>query len=206
MHNRSFRSSRCSALMVAAIVLIGGCAAVDPEPRDDFFTAGSPEADQRAEQRMARHEQLRDDDAADAEGPRTLYERLGGEKGINLIVNDFVARALADPRVNWQRHDVDRPGFFRRGQIQPWQASQQNVARLKKHIAQFFAVATGGPTVYQGRDMREAHEGMRITNSEFDAAVGALKASLDRLGVPADEQKELLSVVETTRPQIVEER
>ena len=44
---------------------------------------------------------------------------------------------------------------------------------------------------------------MRITNPEFDAAVGDLKATLDKLQIPNTEQKELLAIVESTRPQIV---
>jgi hypothetical protein len=47
---------------------------------------------------------------------------------------------------------------------------------------------------------------MRINNPEFDAAVGDMKASLDRLKVPDAEQKELRAILESTRPQIVTER
>jgi hypothetical protein len=47
---------------------------------------------------------------------------------------------------------------------------------------------------------------MHISNPEFDATIGDLKASLDKLQVPSKEQKELLSIVESTRPLIVQER
>jgi hemoglobin len=47
---------------------------------------------------------------------------------------------------------------------------------------------------------------MHITNPEFDAAVGDLKATLDKLQIANQEQKELLSIVESTREQIVEDR
>jgi hemoglobin len=50
------------------------------------------------------------------------------------------------------------------------------------------------------------HAGMRITNSEFDATIGDLKVSLDKLRIPNREQKELLAIMESTRPQIVTER
>jgi hypothetical protein len=36
--------------------------------------------------------------------------------------------------------------------------------------------------------------------------VGDLKASLDKIGVPTEEQKELLSIIESTRPQVVTKR
>ena len=47
---------------------------------------------------------------------------------------------------------------------------------------------------------------MHISNPEFDAAVGDLKATLNKLKIANKEQKELLSVIESTRPQIAEER
>jgi hemoglobin len=80
------------------------------------------------------------------------------------------------------------------------------VAKLKKHVGQFLALATGGPTTYEGAEMKNVHAGMHIANPEFDAAVGDLKATLDKLRVPTDEQKELLAIIESTRPQVVEQR
>src|SRR5882724_10724028 len=89
-----------------------GCGSQKQEQRG-FFTSGSREADQRADQRMASVEQLRSGDGllkpADTQKP--LYDRLGGEKGIIAIVDDFVTRALADPRVNWERKGVKRGGL-----------------------------------------------------------------------------------------------
>lgn len=207
------------------------------QKNNDFFTSGSREADQRATQRMAKAEQLSGsgegageknvkkaevkkpegegasatvggvEKGAQVEGKLTLFERLGGEKGIASIVEDFTPRALQDPRVNWERKGVKKSGLFNRNRQEVvWQPSQENVTTLKKHIAQFLALATGGPAKYEGGNMKQAHDGMRITNPEFDAAVGDLKASLDRLQIPNKEQKELLAIIESTRPQIVTER
>jgi len=52
--------------------------------------------------------------------------------------------------------------------------------------------------------MKSAHKDMG--NAEFDAAVGDLKASLDKLQIPNTEQKELLAIIESTRAEIVTER
>jgi hemoglobin len=73
-------------------------------------------------------------------------------------------------------------------------------------LIQFLALATGGPAHYEGKEMKQAHAGLHISNPEFDASLGDLKASLDKLGIAVKEQKELLAVIESTRPQIVEER
>ena len=225
-------------LLVAALTGVVGCdTAKSEKKKDDFFTSGSREADQRASQRMAKDEQLAgsgersgekgakkavaDKTAAEGQGDKgtskaavvegklALFERLGGEKGIIAIVEDFTARVLQDPRVNWQRKGVKSGGFsFRRKSSESvaWNPTDENMANLKKHLVQFIVLATGGPPHYDGKEMKSAHSGMKIGNPEFDAALGDLKASLDRLQIPIKEQKELLSIIESTRPQIVTQR
>jgi hemoglobin len=203
---------------VGAAIGCGGSKAT--KKQDEFFTSGSREADQRAQQRMAKDQQLAGGQgqegkkakpgtngvAAQVEGKLTLFDRLGGEQGITNIVEDFTARALEDPRVNWERKGVKRGGVFGRDESVQWMASTQNVARLKKHLVQFISLATGGPAKYDGKEIRSAHAGMKIGNPEFDATIGDLKASLDKLRIPDKEQKELLAIIESTRPQIVTER
>jgi hemoglobin len=188
--------------------------------QDDFFTSGSREADQRATQRMAKEQQVAGGGQGQeskttkgtnggppkAEGKLTLFDRLGGEQGITAIVEDFTTRALEDPRVNWQRKGVKRGGLFGRDESAAWTATPTNSANLKKHLVQFLSLAAGGPAQYDGKEMKSAHAGMHITNPEFDATIGDLKASLDKLRIPDKEQKELLAIIESTRPQIVTER
>ncbi len=188
------------------LALLAGCGNKEKQDRD-FHTSGSREADQRAEQQVAKVQQLRGEGGDEAAPKKSLFDRLGGDKGVNLIVDDWINRAIADPRVNWERKGVTQGGFsFRRNRSIEWQATPEAVARMKKHIAQFIAVATGGPATYEGREMSVVHGGMHVSNANFDAAIGDLKASLDKLGLPTEEQKELLAIVESTRPQIASER
>jgi len=121
-------------------------------------------------------------------GEKSLYERLGGEAAITAVVDDFTARAAADPKVN----------FFRDGKY-----AKMDVAQFKKHLVAMVASATGGPQKYTGRDMKTAHKGMRITDAEFDALAANLVATLDKFKVPAKEKDELLKIVGSTRPDIV---
>jgi hemoglobin len=201
------------------MVAAAGCGGGAPQNKDkDFFTSGNREADQRADQRMAQQEELTGGNnnggasetksqAVLATEKKPLYDRLGGEVGLKLIVDDYVTRLLADPRVNFQRVGVTQGGFsIHRDRSMQWDASDANVAEMKKHFVQFIAVATGGPSHYDGKDMKSAHANMHISNPEFDAALGDLKMTLDKLQIANQEQKELLSVIETTREQIVEER
>jgi hemoglobin len=124
---------------------------------------------------------------------RSLYERLGGEPAITAVIDDFVARGAGNPKVN----------FTRKGTAKEWAATPENVAHLKKMLVQFVSGATGGPPKYEGKSMVDAHQGMKITDAEFDALAGDLKASLEKFKVPAKEQSELLNIVGGTRGAIV---
>lgn len=116
----------------------------------------------------------------------TLYERLGGKDAITAVIDDFVARCAADERIN---------GKFAR----------TDIGRLKRMLVDQVCQATGGPCTYQGRDMRETHDGMGVTAGEFDALVEDLVATLNHFGVPAPEQGELLGVLGPLRADIVEQ-
>ena len=206
----SFSVRFAPAGLLFAALLTCGCGGGNKDAQDrDFHTSGSREADQRAEQQVAKVQQLRGEggDEAKKDAKKSLFDRLGGDQGISMIVEDWINRALADPRVNWERKGITQGGLsFNRNRSVEWKPTPQAVTRMKKHIAQFVTVATGGPTKYEGREMTEVHAGMHISNANFDAAVGDLKASLDKLGVPTEEQKELLAIIESTRPQVASER
>ncbi len=223
-------------LSIAGVLAFAtGCGGGKAQTKNtDFFTSGSREADQRASQRMAKEEQLSGtgegageknvkkaqvsssetnlfvngtNRAAQAEGKLALYDRLGAEAGISNIVVDFTPRAMQDPRVNWDRKDVKQGGFsLHSAKSETWQESAQNIQTFQTHLVQFLILATGGPAHYEGKEIKSTHANMHISNPEFDAVMGDLKASLDKLRIPNTEQKELLSIVESTRPLIVTER
>ncbi len=228
--------SACLLAVGALIALAGCGATPAQKANTNFFTSGSREADQRASQRMAQAEQLTGsgegagekgvkkaevkkaepgtvaaagttNTPAQATEKLSLFERLGGQSGVSNIVADFTPRVLDDPRVNWNREGVTRGGLsIHRGHSETWHPTAQNVGLLKKHLAEFLALATGGPAQYTGKQIETVHGNMHISNPEFDAAIGDLKASLDKLKIPNLEQKELLAIVESTRPEIVTER
>ncbi len=226
----------CFLLVAVSLLLGGCGATPAQKANTNFFTSGSREADQRASQRMAQAEQLTGsgegsgekgvkkaevkkpgapplsptgatNKAAQATEKLALFDRLGGQPGISNIVADFLPRVLDDPRVNWEREAVTQGGFsLHRGHSETWKPTRENVALLTRHFIEFLALATGGPAQYTGRQMENLHANMHISNPEFDAALGDLKATLDRLKIPNLEQKELLAIIESTRPEIVTKR
>lgn len=140
-------------------------------------------------------ERLRAGGTQPAEGFQTLYDLLGGEAPIRALVDDFVARAAVDPKVN----------FTRQGTPRVWDATAESVEKLKKHLTEFFCFVTGGPQTYEGRDVHEVHRGMKITNAEFDAFKEDVRASLVALQIPPPLHRELTDIIEATRTAIVEE-
>src|SRR5204863_9302812 len=119
----TFKSQTAITFIVCAMfgVAISGCGSKPQAKHKDFFSSGSRDADQRASQRMAKSEQLEGSgegsgekgvkkaskqaaggcaEGAVSEKKLSLFDRLGGEKGLAGLVDDFTPRLLADPRVN----------------------------------------------------------------------------------------------------------
>jgi hemoglobin len=91
---------------------------------------------------------------------QTLYERLGGLDAIAAVVEDFRDRVAADDRINLKFARTD-------------------LGRLRKMLIDQVCEATGGPCRYNGRGMKEAHAGMKVTTGEFNALVEDLVATMN---------------------------
>ncbi|KZE34481.1 hemoglobin [Crenobacter luteus] len=127
----------------------------------------------------------------DAKAP--LFERLGGLRGITVVVDDFVDRLAKNRTIRANRavkDSLDRSGA-------PY---------LKFQVAQMVCEVTGGPCRYTGRTMKESHAHLGIVEKEWAAMAKDFKASLDRFKVPAAEQRELFDIVGTTKADIVTAR
>lgn len=125
-----------------------------------------------------------------AAGARTLYQRLGGYDAIAAVIDEFIKRMDADPKM--KRFLVG--------------LSQDSAGRLRQHIVDQVCAAAGGPCVYTGRDMKTSHKGMGITEDDWNAAAGHLVASLDTFHVPDMEKKDLLAIVSSVKGDIVEKK
>ena len=115
---------------------------------------------------------------------RTLYERLGGYEPIQAVVDQSIKNIAADRRIN---------RFF----------AKADIANLRRQLADQICVASGGPCIYTGRDMKSVHAGMGINNSHFNALVQDIGKALNKFKVPAREQRELVAALAPTRRDIV---
>jgi hemoglobin len=61
----------------------------------------------------------------------------------------------------------------------------------------------GGPVSYDGRDLREAHDGLRISRDDFDVVVTHLVQALDEAGVDAEIIARVGAVLAATEKDVV---
>ncbi len=136
----------------------------------------------------AQEEQTQDTSAT--QDSTSLYARLGGIYPIAAVVDDFIERLLvndtlnANPAIDEARTRVPKAG-------------------LKYLVTEMVGMATGGPQTYTGRSMKDSHTHLKITEGEWQAMLTDFKATLGHFNVPAQEQKELIDIVESTKKDIV---
>jgi hemoglobin len=95
------------------------------------------------------------------------YERVGGGPAIKAVVDRFYELLLGDQRL---------AGYF----------ADTNLTQLKRHQVLLVSQVMGGPAQYDGRDLRQAHAGLRIGADDFALVVAYLVQALEEAGVPAE--------------------
>lgn len=120
---------------------------------------------------------------------KTLYDNLGKKKGITAVVDDFVGRVAADSRIN---------SYFKATAADP-----KRMAMFKANLVDQICQASGGPCKYTGKNMKDAHAGMGITDADFNALVEDLVAALDKFKVAPADKNTLLGVLGPMKSDIV---
>jgi hemoglobin len=121
---------------------------------------------------------------------KTLYQRLGGYDAISAVVKDLAVRLVTDKQL----------GIYFKG------LSNDSKNKLIAHLTDFVCSATGGPCIYTGRDMKTAHEGLGISDSDWNRFVELTKETLNKFRVPPKEQQEFLQAVAPLKSVIVEKK
>lgn len=128
--------------------------------------------------------------SAQQTGMKPLYERLGGLKGITVVVDDFINRLVANKQLN--KNPAINAG--RKSSPAPY---------LKFQVSQLICELSGGPCKYTGAAMKASHAHLNISEKEWDVMAQEFQKSLDKFKVPAAEQKELFEMVGQTQADIV---
>ncbi len=106
----------------------------------------------------------------------SIYERIGGQEALIIVVDDFYTRVLADPQL--------APFFI-----------GSNMSRLKGKQVEFFAAALGGPDHYSGQPMVDAHRGRGIGQVHFDLVAKYLSEALTSAGVADDTAGTIIATI-----------
>jgi hemoglobin len=118
---------------------------------------------------------------------QTLFDKYGGVPAVTVIVRDFYKRVMKRPSL--RRYFVD-----------------VKMQDLILHQVAFVSMAMGKTSgEYAGRNMREAHMGLKITESSFELAADLLRGSLEAAELEVDDIDSILCTVNQLKNQIVEQ-
>lgn len=116
--------------------------------------------------------------------PDQLYRDLGGEPGVEIIVDNLLDNIAQDDRIFYRFKD-------------------SNIDRLRQMLIEQFCNLSGGPCAYTGETMEKSHGGMHIDEAQFNALVEDLYRAMEKAGTPVAAQNRLVALLAPMRPQVI---
>ena len=113
----------------------------------------------------------------------SLYQQLGEREGIANVVEDLLYLIVDDDRINQQFKGMD-------------------VDQFHHNLTDQLCELSGGPCTYTGREMRELHSDMAITNTQFKALAENLILAMEQNDIPTGAQNRLIKQLLPLYPDI----
>ena len=117
------------------------------------------------------------------EPENSLYQQLGEREGIANVVEDLLYLIVEDERINQQFKGMD-------------------VAQFHRNLTDQLCELSGGPCTYTGREMRELHSDMAITDTQFNALAENLILAMEKNDIPTGAQNRLIKQLVPLYPDI----
>lgn len=114
----------------------------------------------------------------------SLFNKYGGFATVGNIVHSFYEKIL----------DSDSLLHYFKG---------IDMERLIRHQTDFLCLIMGGPVNYSGRDLRQAHRKLNITEEDFELAADLLEETLEEADVTDEDIETIMKVIRSTKPDIV---
>jgi hemoglobin len=114
----------------------------------------------------------------------SLYDKYGGVETLSTIVTNFYQKILDSDSLE---------GYF----------DGVNLDRLIIHQTNFLSIVLGGPSRYEGLDMKTAHKTLGITVPAFNEVAELLADALEEAGVEDDDISTILSAVASLQNDVV---
>ncbi|HZK68976.1 MAG TPA: group 1 truncated hemoglobin [Paludibacter sp.] len=121
--------------------------------------------------------------------PTSLFDRLGRTEGITSIVDDVVVAHMNNPAIK------DKFVYLK---DQP-----ERLAVIKQHTIEFFTAGSGGPQVYNGKDMPTTHKGMNISPTDYMYVVDDIMMALDKHKIDEESKKDVLAILWSLKGMII---
>ena len=120
----------------------------------------------------------------------SLYDRIGGQGAVDVVVETFYRKVLTDDRISEFFDDVDM---------------DRQVLKQKSFLTMVF----GGPSSYSGKDMRDGHKHLverGLNDSHVNAVIELLGKSLTEHGVAAADIAEIAAIANSVRDDVLNRR
>jgi hemoglobin len=114
----------------------------------------------------------------------TLYDKLGGEAGVDGIVSGLIKQIGQDKQIFHYFADA-------------------NISRFRTHLTTHLCAITDGPCQYTGDSMIDIHTGMKITEKDFNHLVDLLINAMNLQGIPHRIQNQLIAKLAPFRASII---
>ncbi len=113
-----------------------------------------------------------------------LFDRLGGYDKIHDLTEEIV-----------RLHSIN-PDFQRF-----W--AEIDEERLVKNVTDFVSTGTGGPKVYEGRDMPSAHAHLELSKADFLSAGNDVGMAMQNMGYGEEETQEFVCILVSMKDLVI---
>lgn len=117
----------------------------------------------------------------------SLYEQIGGKNAVELAAIKLYYHILEDDRINSFFKDID-------------------IKKQSTKMTAFLTYIFGGPSLYTGRNMRNAHKDVverGLNDSHVDAMLENIHTTLNEMEVAPELQKQVLAKLEKHRDDVL---
>ena len=118
---------------------------------------------------------------------KTLFERLGEKEGLAKVVDTLMKNVAADAKINKRFAKL----------------KGKALDDFKAKVVDFICHDLEGGCEYGGKNMKDAHKGMKIKEDEWNAFVADLKAALDEHKIDESDQADLMALLGPMHDDIV---
>jgi hemoglobin len=126
-------------------------------------------------------------DVVEAAAPKSLFERVGGKKGVEEIVDSFVLNLAAEPTLK-------AIGKLQKAKLDAYKAGWVNV----------LCKGAGGDCAATGTELKELHKGMKLTDKQWESFVTDFTAALGEHKCEDAEKADMLAIFAPFKDEVIE--